>query len=207
MSDMNDKISVGDFKAALAANRNDEFTLDWHGLTLHIKARLSLTEMASLVRGVVTACFASDTNEYLPEVRDFATRGAVLETYTNLTLPDNLEEWYDMVYGSDIFEVICRYIDYEQYESMLDAINKKIANIAQSNVEALNKQMEELVAGFNELEDKLSQTFSGVDNATIRNIASAVSNGSFDENKLVQAFSNQIKHKDNIVQMPTTKGE
>ena len=75
---------------------------------------------------------------------------------------------------------------------MLAAIDRKIEHQAQSNIEAMNKQMNELIAGFSTIEKNLSGIFGGIDNETITKIAGAIADGKFDENKLVKAFTNNV---------------
>lgn len=164
---------------------------DWNGLELHIKRYLSLEEMMMSVNNVVLTCFAPETGEYLPEIKDFATRCCVLENYAGLALPSSLNEKYKIVYGCDIVPFVMQHIDKNQFNAMLSSINKKIEHKAQSNIEAINKQMNEIISGFSELEENVSKVFKDIDNGTITKIAEAIADGNFDESKLVKAFTEE----------------
>lgn len=196
------RISIEDFKKAVAEDFEPAVDVDWRGLTLHIKKCLSLEEMMTFVSDVVSSCFAADTNEYLPEVKDFSTRCCILENYAGFVLPKSLSEKYEMVYNSDIVSFVVQYVEHMQFNAMLAAIDHKIEHQAQSNIEALNKQMNEVVAGLSALEKNLSGIFGGVDNETITKIAGAIADGSFDESKLVKAFTADISSDNKVVQMP-----
>lgn len=196
------RISIEDYKKAVAEDFEPIVNVDWRGFTLHIKKCLSLEEMMTFVSDVVSSCFAENTNEYLPEVKDFSTRCCILENYAGFVLPKSLSEKYEMVYSSDIVSFVVQYVEHMQFNAMLAAIDHKIEHQAQSNIEALNKQMNEVVAGLSVLEKNLSGIFGGVDNETISKIAGAIADGSFDESKLVKAFTEDISSDSKVVQMP-----
>lgn len=196
------RISIEEFKNAIANDFTPEVDVDWRGITLHIKKCLSLETMMTFVSDVVSSCFAANTNEYLPEIKDFSTRCCILENYAGFILPKSLDEKYEMVYSSDIVSFVVQYVEHGQFNAMLAAIDRKIEYQAQSNIEALNKQMNEVIAGFDALERNLSSIFGGVDNETITKIAGAIANGNFDENKLVKAFVEEMNTDGKVVQMP-----
>lgn len=196
------KISIEEFKKVVAEDFEPVVDVDWRGLTLHIKKCLSLEEMMTFVSDVVSSCFAENTNEYLPEIKDFSTRCCILENYAGFILPKSLGEKYEMVYNSDIVSFVVQYVEHMQFNAMLAAIDHKIEHQAQSNIEALNKQMNEVVAGLSALEKNLSSIFGGVDNETITKIAGAIADGSFDESKLVKAFTENADSDGKVVQMP-----
>lgn len=196
------KISIEEFKKVVAEDFEPVVDVDWRGLTLHIKKCLSLEEMMTFVSDVVSSCFAENTNEYLPEIKDFSTRCCILENYAGFILPKSLGEKYEMVYNSDIVSFVVQYVEHMQFNAMLAAIDHKIEHQAQNNIEALNKQMNEVVAGLSALEKNLSSIFGGVDNETITKIAGAIADGSFDESKLVKAFTENADSDGKVVQMP-----
>lgn len=185
-------ISIEELNKAIAEDFTPVVEIDWRGLTLHIKKYLSLEEMMTFVSDVVSSCFAANTNEYLPEIKDFTTRCCILESYAGIVLPKSLNEKYEMVYSCDIVSTVAQHIESMQFNAMLAAIDRKIEHQAQSNIEAMNKQMNELIAGFSAIEKNLSGIFGGVDNETITKIAGAIADGKFDENKLVKAFTNNV---------------
>lgn len=186
------KISIEELNKAIAEDFEPVIEVEWRGLTLRIKKHLSLEEMMTFVSNVVSSCFAANTNEYLPEIKDFTTRCCILENYAGIVLPKSLNEKYEMVYSCDIVSAVAQHIEPMQFNAMLAAIDRKIEHQAQSNIEAMNKQMNEVIAGFSALEKNLSGIFGGIDNETITKIAGAIADGKFDENKLVKAFTNNV---------------
>ena len=187
------KITIDELRNAV--DEHFELTTEayWHSLALHIKKCLSFQDMLMFVRDVVSSCFEQDTNEYLPEIKDFALRCCVLEYYAGIVLPEAISEKYEIVYHSDIASFIVRRVDETQFAAIIQAIDDKIEHLAQSNIEALNKQMNEVVTEFASLEENLAGIFDGIDNDTVSKIANAIAGGSFDEHKLVEAFQTDKK--------------
>lgn len=167
--------------------------VEWNGIELEIKNVISLQDMLSFVRDVVDNCFTDDTGEYIPEVKDFAMRCAVLEYYGNFSLPEDVKHKYELVYGSDAIMVVLQHIDKYQYGEMMSAIDKKIAHRAQSNIEALTTQMNEAISAMNDITDGMASIFGGIDNSTVTKIADAIANGAFDQEKLLSAFMEKRK--------------
>lgn len=184
----------------IVANTEDVITeVEWNGMTLRIRRNIDMRDMLEFVRDVVESCFVKDTGEYLPEIRDFMTCCEILERYANFELPDDIESRYTIIYKLNVMSTVIPHIDQCQLESITSAISKKIKHRAQSNIEALTKQMNEVTAGFLALEDNLSTIFMGVDGDTITKLASAISNGAFDESKIVDAFSRKHSSKASVM--------
>lgn len=183
-----DKITIEDYRNMIEGKFDKFIDAEWNGVTLHIKRTLSLREMASFVEYIVGSCFTEDLNEYLPEVKDFAIRCCILEIYGNLTLPESIDERYEIAYDSDITDFIIGHIDQSQFRVMLIAIDEKIKHRAQNSIEALNKQMSDVFAGLSSVEKVVSEIFDDVDSDTIQKLAGAIADGGFDERKLIEAF-------------------
>lgn len=185
------KVSVDEFKKAVGNGFNEATDVKWRGLSIYVNKYLSLKQMLEFADSVTEGCFASDTGAYLPEVKDFAIRCAVLEYYGNFTLPSDVEDRYALAYGSDAFMIVLEHVDKYQYGELIMAIDKKIDNKAQSNIETITKQMNEIVYGLNDIEKNVSEAFRGVDGNAVSKIAEAIVDGKFDENKLVSAILEQ----------------
>lgn len=189
------KISVNAFENVMKETYEPTVTFDWNGVEVTVKKTLSLREMLELVDGVVKSCFSSETNAYLPEIRDFATKVCILEKYANFTMPSNVEAQYALVYCTDAVERVLEHVNAGQFNDIDYAISKKVDNLAQANIEAVNRQMNELYNSFDNLQNQLVGLFDGVNNADIQAVAGALANGTLDEERLVKAYMNQTEDK------------
>lgn len=190
------KVSVNAFEAAVTNSYEPLKVIEWNGIEIVIKKTISLKEMLEFVDGVTKSCFNEDTNAYRPEAKDFAIKIYVLEKYANFTLPKNIEMKYDLIYQSDIVSCVISHINVEQYNEIVSAINNKVDNLAQANVEAINSQMNELYNSFNNLQEKIGEIFSGVNPEDVKEIMGYLSDGrAFDSDKIVEVYNQVAGYK------------
>ncbi len=187
------RVSITSLEKIIKGNENQTQTVEWNGLEVTIKKDLSFRETLTFVDSVTKSCFENSSNAYLPEVKMFAIKCCVLEMYANFTLPDNVERKYDLVYNTDAFDMVLQYIDMRQLNEIVDAISDKVDNLAQANIEAVNRQMNELYSAFNTLQERLGSIFNNIDPKDISALVGAISNSHIDEEKLVHAYTNQSK--------------
>lgn len=185
-----------------AVNKITEQTteFEWNGMSIVVNRTLPMETMLEFVDYVVKTCF-SDDGEYLPEVKDFAIKSCLLEMYANFDLPTDLATRYAVIYNSDIVDAVLNRIEGRQFGEIINAIEQKIANLAQANVQMVYAQMNRINDEFENLQNNIAALFTGVDQDDIKKLANAISNGNIDEGKIVQAFASQNK-KANIVKMP-----
>lgn len=187
------RISVSAFEKIMKGIYNPTEVIEWQGVEITIKQTLSLVEMMNFVDSVTKSCFTSDDNKYVPEIKDFAIRCCVLEMYANFAMPTNIERKYELVYCTDAFDVVVRHINACQFNEILNAIDDKVDNIAQANIEAVHRQMNELYMALNGMQEQISNIFSGIGSGEMAKIVDAIAGGRFDEDKLVQAYINQTR--------------
>lgn len=161
--------------------------VDWNGYTLSVKHFLELTEMIDFVNSVVAGCFAKSDNSYIPEARDFFFRCFIVDSYTNIELPESVEEKNTLVYGTNIIETILRYIDMGQFQAIIEAIEKKLNYLVDVNVKQVIDEAELVYQQITELYAKLEDVFSGVSKDDIAAISHAIAGTSIDEKKIVDA--------------------
>lgn len=185
------RVSVNAFEKAMKETYIPTEVFTWNGIEVTVKKNLSLKEMLEFVDSVVKSCFTKDTNTYIPEIMDFTIKVCVLEKYANFTMPNNVTTQYELVYHTDAVDCVLKYINLRQFNEVCVAINKKIENLAQANIEAVNKQMNELYNAFDNLQNKLASLFEGINSEDVRAVAGALANGMLDEEKLVKAYTSQ----------------
>lgn len=186
------RISVNAMDEILKRFENTE-TVQWNGLDVVITKTLSLEEMMAFADSVVKSCFDQESGTYIPEIKDFAIRSNVMERYANFTMPSKVEYQYDIVMRSGAYEMILNYINIVQFSELMRAIDAKLQNVADANVQMVFRQLNDVVASCEGLQEKVDSMFSGVDPADIVKLMSSVSENGISEDKLVKAYIEQKK--------------
>lgn len=186
------RISVNSLEKVIKEKYKATTMVEWEGLEIEVKKNLSFSDMMSFVKDVVEACFTSN-DTYLPEVKEFAVKASVIEYYTNVALPQSPQKSYDIINCTDLLNVITPNINAQQLTEMYVAIDKRLDYLSKTQIEAINKRMDELLERFEELESTLSNTFNGIEKDKMIGLIDAISNGAFDEKKLMNAY---YEHKE-----------
>lgn len=165
---------------------------EWEEMEIMVKPRLDFLEMMTFVDGVVKGCFRSDDNSFLPEVKDFVIKSYIVEMYSNVSLPQNVNKKYDLLYACDIVDFILDIIDKSQFEEMMKGIDQKIKYMVAMDVNTITTQMNQLLSSLSGVESKASQLFSEISKEDIDTILKAIGNGKIDESKIMEAY---LEHK------------
>lgn len=198
----NNKANLENLKEVVNRLHQPTQVVAWNGIDINVKRTLSFKDMLTFVNNVFQLCFDGETGEFMPELKDFAIKSYILEMYTDIELPDNVQEKYDLIYCSDAFECILPYIHSSQLSEMIHALEDKMKHHAQANIEAINQQMNELFNAFNSLQDQVGKMFSAVPTDDMAKLVSAITDGNIDEEKLVRTYMDEIKHG-KVMQFPT----
>lgn len=166
--------------------------VEWNGIEVTIKPTLSLEEMLRFADSVSKSCFDSVTGAYLPEVKDFAIRCNIMDTYANFTLPDKNEHKYILAMCSGAVEMIMEHINLAQFNELVDSIDAKVDNLAEANVQMMTMKFDEVVSAFENLQEKLSTLFTGITPDDIKNLTNAMASNTFTDEGLVKAY---MEHK------------
>ena len=188
MSEEIKRITVEDFNNAINDVYMPVTETEWNGLTLYVKKNISFKETLDFVKYVTELCFAEDTHEYLPEARDLAIKIFLIQHYTNIDLPDSLEERNKFIYETDIVQTVLNFVNPYQFNEIIRAIDLKIDYMADANIEAINNKMDELYKSFEELSNSLETVFGGINEDSMVDLVNAIKDGRLDESKLVEAY-------------------
>lgn len=198
------KVDLKAFEEMVNKTDRPTHVVQWNGIEITVKHTLSLKEVMTFVDNVVKLCFTPDTGEYLPEVKDFAIKSCILEMYANFDLPQDASRRYELIYSSNIVDCIIGYVHGIQLSEIANAIDTKLANLAQANVEAVHRQMNDLYNAFENLQNQIAGIFSNVSEDDVTKLVEAISGSQFDEAKIVQAYMSQKEQAEesNIIPMP-----
>ena len=164
--------------------------IDWHGVEVTVKHTIGLADMMEFVHNAAESCF-TESGTFVPEVMDFAIKSNILSRYANFVLPEDLEHRYALIYGSDIVDLVCRYINGDQLKEIMAAVKRKVDYACDANVSMMQKKASELFDAFENLSKQAENMFSGVSQEDIQKLLGAISNGGFNEDALVKAYLKQ----------------
>lgn len=181
----NGRISVDINKAI--GNMSSVRAIDFGGTEIHVKKYLTMSEAFSYISRVVSSVFGED-GTFQPEAGDVVQRIALIESYTDLALPESASDAYALLFCTDIVSRVMGVIDLDQYNTLSNAISNKIRYSECTNTSSVEMRLENMMAQMNVLEQKFESLFDGIDKETMDNFVKAFANGNFTEQGLVDAL-------------------
>lgn len=163
---------------------------NWYDVEVKIRRSLPFTEMLAFVNDVVQSCFQRN-GAYVPEVLDFAIKSNLILKYTNVSLPDNLEHRYEILYNTDLVDFVCGHINMQQFQEVVNSINRKLSYMCNTNTVAVQNRLNDLISAFETMQEKTEAMFSNVTPDDITRLVGAVGDGSLTEEKIVKAYMEQ----------------
>ncbi len=189
------RIPVDAFDQTIQELAVSDAIIDWHGLEVTVKHTIGFSDMMKFVNDAAESCF-SEAGTFVPEVMDFAIKSNILSRYANVTLPEDLEHQYALIYMSDIVDAVCEHINAEQLREITTAVRQKVRYACDANVTMIQQKTKELLSAFEEIGKQAESMFSNVSQDDIQKLVGAISNGGFDEDALVKAYLKQTKGAD-----------
>ena len=188
MEEKENIISAEDLMATVSAYYDEYEDIKWCGLDIRIKKTLSFEEMELFVSSVYKACFDKETDEYVPEAKDFAIQWNIVNFYTNIVLPDDTADVYSVIYNSHIIDEIMPHINGAQIDHIISAIDERIRYKTNVAVEAANKQISAMFSAIENLENSMGDIFKDISGEDLKNMISSITDGKIDEEKLVKSI-------------------
>ena len=172
----------------IASERFTEYeTVEYYGCDVVIRKILPFPVFRKIVSRVADSCFDSITGEYLPENREFATRLCIAELYTDVEIPDDIEQQYTLLFGTDFIQMVIGNINRDQFLDMQYAIDERIRVRNEANRAMFDRSVMDILNKIGEISDQISDVFSEVTQDDMKNLISAIGEGGIDEEKIVRA--------------------
>nr|WP_290461579.1 hypothetical protein [Acutalibacter muris] len=166
-------------------------TEQWYDIEVKMRRSLPFTEVLAFVDDVVQSCFQRN-GAYVPEVLDFAIKSNIISKYTNVSMPDNLEHRYAILYNSDLVDFVCQHINMQQLQEMVNSINRKLAYMCDTNTVSVQNRLNDLISAFETMQEKTEAMFGDVTPDDMTRLVGAIGDGALTEEKIVEAY---MKHK------------
>ena len=187
---MSDKFEM--IKKIAEKESSERTTVDWNGVEISVKKTVSLDDMMSVVLGVVGSCFDEDGN-YIPEVVDIIEKHNVIKWYTDIDVPNDINESFDLIYRTDLYQIVIGKIDQTQLATIHKAIREKIEYLVNVRADAVSNKCIELIGELSKVSDGLSTLFGDLKPEDMTNMIGAITGGKFDEEKLIKAYMKEKK--------------
>lgn len=162
-------------------------TLEWHGIEIEIQRTISGYDAESFVNAVLNNCF-NEIGDYLASEKDYSEKLYLIEFYTNIDMPDSYAARYDILYRTDIVTQVLSKINIDQFNTIRKSIEDMIAYKKDTYIENLKKQSEEFFEQLSELSNIIGVLFSDINKSDVDNLFNAVTDGVFDDNKVVDLY-------------------
>lgn len=160
---------------AMIEENNQTFTATWAGGEMNVRRRVDFKTLVEIVSMTVEACF-DDLGAYLPEAKAIVMWSYIVDKYTDVELPDDIEARANVLIYTDLSNAIRECVDVDQIFAIEDAVDKRIKNsIDAGNNVLMNGVMNtyaSLAAIHSEMENALKQ-IGGVEPAKFFNVADA----------------------------------
>jgi len=179
--------------------RPEQYYVQYKGIPVAVKGGLTLHDILKIADNVADFCFLDD-GEYLPELKEFFFRRELLETATNIDLPEDVAECYELIMNSDLGKWVdntfCDYLEVYavQMPQLRAAIQDKIDYMADSGLALLRSRMDALIYAIESFSEQNENLFNGTSPEDMQKFISSVASiEKIDEEKLVKAVAGQQK--------------
>jgi len=146
----------------------DVTSIDICGKEVLVKSCLGLTETIGFVDSVASTVVDAETGDYHPELFDFAFGAMLLMYYTNIALPEDSGEQFELVCHTDLCFEVRKHLDNEELDSLRAAAELKIAHLVRCAENTLASKMADLLASFAQLQEMTQDVFANIGGADLK---------------------------------------
>lgn len=90
--------------------KEEQARIEWRGLHITVKHFLPLEAIQPMLAGILELCAAGEEHMFKPELLEFSIRAHVLLWYTNIELPKDLPQQYQLVMWTDLYHTVAEYV-------------------------------------------------------------------------------------------------
>lgn len=176
--------------AELLANYNHpdaSVVVKFQDVDITVKYALSFDEVLSFVSATADSCFTTD-GDYIPQVKKFVFMANIIDYYTDVQMPDNLNDRYALAVLSGLYDVVVNEIDDRQLDSLRDSVERLIDSILTNNANTARNELSKAVASLNSIVQVFNQTAKDMSPATMQNVIDALNDNTADRQQLIAAY-------------------
>ena len=150
MAKKNGKVSINKIESLVNKWTSDVVLYD--DVVVTVRKNISFTEQVKMIDDIVH--IVTD-GEYMAASYDYALRKNVVLYFTNITLPDNVDRAFDILFCTDIYDKIIDHIDREQLMSIESAALEQISYVNDTQKSYLMQRIDDLAMNVSRIIDEL----------------------------------------------------
>lgn len=168
---------------------------EWYEVEVEVKQILPPVDVAQFVADVVSACVLDGAN-YHPEFKRYAIYRAIIEHYTNITLPQSLDKQFDFLYGTDIIDTVTECVNSTQLHELVESCDDALDFYARSAASSLERRANDALEQLEGLTNNLDAITNGLDEDTVKKLTDMVATGKLGADEIVKAYAEEVRGKE-----------
>lgn len=93
----------------------------WHTVDIVVRYSVPMDEYYDSIREIIDQCTDTD-GVFVSAVFDFAFRTNIISLYSNVELPSDHMDLFEIVYSTDLYDVVCKNANVGQIKSIESAV-------------------------------------------------------------------------------------
>lgn len=120
-----ERVPSSEIKRVTRTYHGRQKKINWRGLSITVIRLLSVQDLMSLIDDIIRCCTTTEDDENVLNyaILDLSMRFNIIKKYTNIDMPEDLNEAQFVLYETDLFDVVCTEINKSQLDSIIKAIN------------------------------------------------------------------------------------
>jgi len=173
-----------------ATDPNSAYTMiRWRDSAITIKTQLSLAEVFGFAVTVESLCFSGDEHVYLPELREFAIRDAIMEYYGCFEMPEDFAERYRIVESNlQLLQKICENVNQEQLDSLVNGTREKMHRLFELDTASATAQMANIASSIATFQEQVKPFLDVIEDGAFGEFVSWMQNGDERTGKVLKSF-------------------
>jgi len=162
-------------------------SFDFYGTEITVKRMIPFDAYCTAIDRIIDSCYDSESGEYLPELRELSTRMVIMAYYTNLELPEDMNELERMMFCGELMAHIYDLINPVQLRELHQALSKRCEIRNEANRRYFDSELYKVIDGVNAMSSEIRSFFGGISDKEMKRLAKALTSGKINEEKLVDA--------------------
>ena len=169
-------------------------TIRYNGEDIVIKSTIDFGNMLRIVSEVFDGSF-DENGIYSPELTDFYIRKEIIESYSNVELSSNPIDAYNIIYNTELYNLVLVHINQDQIADIFKSIDRRIGYSLKIDEKAKNKKIDEIISSFESLGNKFDEILGGTSADFFSTAIASIKENGVDEEAIAKAYIDNMKEE------------